>query len=254
MSNFESPNENYKYNRQKGYLKWELTNKDINGALDAQQSKIEKGYLSKDRRANTFVGSSEKSGLQSEKSLDKSNLDEHVCCNKLDDLSRQYQQIINEQMSKLTELNYLIQQHSKLLIESYNQGLEDAKSAKNKEQQILENNRLLRERDRQIQEWEEKYHKEKKLGDEKEEEIKELENRIKELSTNISVISNTEDLEVEKNQWKNKFISLNKQFNETEQQVVVLENEIDMLKQQQKKTEVRTSTRRRTIAKEIQQP
>ncbi|CAD8122145.1 unnamed protein product [Paramecium sonneborni] len=254
MSNLEGLNENYKYNRQKGYLKWELGNKDVNGAFDAQQSQIDKGFNTKERRANTIGSITEKSGLQSERSLDQSNAHEHVCCNKLDDLSKQYQLIINEQMNKLSELNYLIQQHSKLLIESYNQGLEDAKNAKHKEQQILENNRLLRERDRQIQEWEERYQKEKKIGEEREEEIKELENRIKELSINVTVTTNTEGLEEEKNQWKNKFIQLNKQFNETEQQVVVLENEIDMLKQQQKKSEVKTTTRRRTIAKEISQP
>lgn len=44
----------------------------------------------KDRKANSYVGGSEKSGLQLEKSLDQSNIEEHACCNKLDDLSKQY--------------------------------------------------------------------------------------------------------------------------------------------------------------------
>ncbi|CAD8172752.1 unnamed protein product [Paramecium octaurelia] len=254
MSNYESPSTNSKYSRHKGYLKWELANKDVSGAFDAQQLQLEKGLINRDRQANSLMIPSMKSPQSSKISPEPSTTREHTCCDKLDEQSKQYQLIINEQMNKLTELNLLIQQHSKLLIESYNQGLEDAKTQQQKEQQILENNRLLRERDRQIQEWEERYNKEKKIGDEKEEEIRELEKQVKELATQVVITTSATDLESEKNQWKNKFITLNKQFNEAEQQVVVLENEIDMLKQQQKKTEVRTSTRRKTVTKDIPMP
>ncbi|CAD8085775.1 unnamed protein product [Paramecium sonneborni] len=253
MSNFESPSTNSKYSRHKGYLKWELANKDVNGAFDAQQLQTEKGLLTRDRQPNSLMIPSIKSAQSSQISPEPSTVKEHLCCDKLDELSKQYQLIINEQMNKLSELNLLIQQHSKLLIDSYNQGLEDAKTQQLKEQQILENNRLLRERDKQIQDWEEKFNKEKKNGDEKEEEISELEKQLKGLSSQVVVTTSTTNLEDEKNQWKNKFITLNKQFNEAEQQVVVLENEIDMLKQQQKKSEVRTTTRRKTIAKEVPQ-
>ncbi|CAD8177099.1 unnamed protein product [Paramecium pentaurelia] len=254
MSNYDSPSTNSKYSRHKGYLKWELANKDVNGAFDDQQLQYEKGLLIRDKQTNSQMIPSIKSVQPSQISPDVSTIREHICCDKLDELSKQYQYIINEQMNKLTELNLLIQQHSKLLIDSYNQGLEDAKTQQIKEQQIIENNRLIRERDRQIQEWEEKYNKEKKIGDEKEEEIRELEKQLKELQTQVVITTSSTDLENEKNQWKNKFITLNKQFNETEQQVVVLENEIDMLKQQQKKTEVRTTTRRKTVTKDIPLP
>ncbi|CAD8179826.1 unnamed protein product [Paramecium octaurelia] len=254
MSSFDSPSMNSKYSRHKGYLKWELANKDVKGGFDAQELQVEKGVISRDRQANSVMVPSKKSAQASQLSPEPSITKEHVCCDKLDELSQQYQLIINEQMNKLTELNLLIQQHSKLLIDSYNQGLEDAKAQQQKESQILENNRLLRERDRQIQEWEEKYNKEKNFGDEKEEEISELEKQLKALTTQVQVTTSSADLENEKNQWKNKFITLNKQFNETEQQVVVLENEIDMLKQQQKKTSVRTTTRRKTVTKDAPQP
>ncbi|CAD8124501.1 unnamed protein product [Paramecium sonneborni] len=253
MSNFSSPKENKKYNRQKGYLKWELANKDVKSVFDSLQSLIDKGQLIKDKKTNTIAQSIEKQEQPSERSLDQLNGHENFCCNRLDNLSKQYQLIINEQMNKLSELNHLIQQHSKLQIESYNQSIEDAKSSKLKEQNQLENNRFLREKDRFKSEWEEKYEKEKKIGDEKEEQIKQLENKIKEQFLKVTVTTSKEELEVEKNQWKNKFISLNKQYNEKEQQVVVLENEIDMLKQQKKKIEVKANTKRRTIEKEIQQ-
>ncbi|CAD8085049.1 unnamed protein product [Paramecium sonneborni] len=251
MSNFESPSTNSKYSRHKGYLKWELANKDVNGKFDTQQLSSEKGLLTRERQPNSVMIPSQRLPQQSQIGSESSTVQEHLCCDKLDELSKQYQLIIKEQMNKLTELNLLIQQHSKLLIESYNQGLEDAKTQQQKEQQILENNRLLRERDKQIQDWEEKYNKEKKIADEKEEEISELEKQLKGLSSQVVVTTSSTDLESEKNQWKNKFITLNKQFNEAEQQVVVLENEIDMLKQQQKKSEVKTTTRRKTVAKEI---
>ncbi|CAD8175285.1 unnamed protein product [Paramecium pentaurelia] len=254
MSNFDSPSTNSKYSRHKGFLKWELANKDVNGAFNAQQLQVEKGILQRERQPNSLMIPSTKSAQSSQISPEPSIIKEHICCDKLDELSKQYQLIINEQMNKLTELNLLIQQHSRLLIDSYNQGLEDAKAQQQKESQILENNRLLRERDRQIQEWEEKYNKEKIFGDEKEEEISELEKQLKELKTSVQVTTSSTDLENEKNEWKNKFITLNKQFNETEQQVVVLENEIDMLKQQQKKTSVRTTTRRKTVTKDAPQP
>ncbi|CAK79931.1 unnamed protein product (macronuclear) [Paramecium tetraurelia] len=155
------------------------------------------------------------------------------CCNKMAEIARNNQKQLQGQLATMQQLNILITEHQKLLDRSYQQ-LKDEKQRK--EQQLaksLDISQDLLNKDQVINQWKTKYEKETMQNQQRDHKIEQLKQKIAEAEERQEQSVAIVGLQDEINTWKNRYLNLNKTFDETKHKLNELQTESENLKSKQ---------------------
>ncbi|CAD8085051.1 unnamed protein product [Paramecium sonneborni] len=184
----------------------------------------------------------------------------HECCDQLESISNSQRKAIQNQIQTMSQMNQLIIDHSKLLEEMMAKKREESEKNKSANDQS-DIQKEIAEKERKFKEWKEKCEKEIQLNQQRDNKIKDLKKRIAELEEQSQKSSQTISLTQEVETWKNKFLNLTKQNNETQIRLKEYETELEQLKlnqslknsDEQQSTTTVTTTRKRGTVKPTEQ-
>ncbi|CAD8072886.1 unnamed protein product [Paramecium sonneborni] len=155
------------------------------------------------------------------------------CCSKMAETARNNQKQLQGQLATMQQLNILITEHQKLLDRSYQQLIDEKQRKDQQLAKSLDISQDLSNKDKIINQWKAKYEKEITLNQQRDNKIEQLKQKIEEAKEKQSQSVTIIGLQDEINTWKNRYLNLNKTFDETKQKLIELEHESEILKNKQ---------------------